>query len=91
LPETPNRQPAMPGAADVLSDVLRVVHLSGAIFFHADIAAPWAARTVSAPELARVLLPHAGQFLRRRISRAMGLPIGRRLPAPVEYRPDAAV
>jgi hypothetical protein len=38
LPETPERQPGAPGAADVLSDVLRVIHLSGAIFFHACVS-----------------------------------------------------
>ena len=27
---------------DVLSDVLRVVRLSGAVFFTADFSAPWA-------------------------------------------------
>jgi len=63
LPETPVRQPGAPGAADVLSDVLRVIHLSGAVFFHADVSAPWAARTVSAAELGRILLPHARQLL----------------------------
>lgn len=63
LPETPVRPPAGPGAADVLSDVLRVIHLSGAVFFHADAAAPWAARTVSAAELAQMLLPEARQLL----------------------------
>jgi hypothetical protein len=41
LPETPVRPPGAPGVADVLSDVLRVIHLSGAIFFHADVSAPW--------------------------------------------------
>ena len=51
------------GATDVLSDVLRVIHLSGAIFFHADVGAPWAARTVSAAELARLLLSRARQLL----------------------------
>jgi hypothetical protein len=41
LPETPVRPSAAPGVADVWSDVLRVIHLSGAIFFHADVAAPY--------------------------------------------------
>jgi AraC family transcriptional regulator, alkane utilization regulator len=63
LPETPVSPPLAPGAPDVLSDVLRVIHLSGAIFFHADVAAPWAARTVSAAELAQMLLPQARQLL----------------------------
>jgi AraC family transcriptional regulator, alkane utilization regulator len=62
LPETPGRGLPPLDPADVLSDVLRVIHLSGAIFFHADVAAPWAARTVSAADLARVLLPGARQL-----------------------------
>ena len=32
----------MATAMDVLSDVLRVVRLSGAVFFTADFSAPWA-------------------------------------------------
>jgi hypothetical protein len=63
LPETPERRPQSLGRADVLSDVLRVIHLSGAIFFRADLAAPWAVRTASAAELARLMLPGAKQLL----------------------------
>ncbi len=62
LPQTPLGQPGT-DATDVLSDVLRIIHLSGAVFFHADLAAPWAARTVSAAELAQMLLPQARQLL----------------------------
>jgi AraC-like DNA-binding protein len=57
LPETP--APAF----DVLSDVLRVVRMSGAVFFRADMAGPWAARSVPGRELARALFPSARQLL----------------------------
>ena len=63
LPETPHRRFSPLDVADVLSDVLRVIHLSGAIFFHADVALPWAVRTVSAHELAQALLPSAKHLL----------------------------
>jgi AraC family transcriptional regulator, alkane utilization regulator len=63
LAETPAPQFPAAGATDVLSDVLRIIHLSGAIFFDADVAAPWAARSASAAELARMLLPRARQLL----------------------------
>lgn len=63
LPGTPERRPLSVEAADVLSDVLRVIHLSGAIFFRADLAAPWAVRAASAAELARLMLPGAKQLL----------------------------
>ena len=39
---------------DVLSDVLRVVHLSGAVFFTTDFSAPWALESPQ-PETAGLL------------------------------------
>lgn len=59
LPETPAPAPAF----DVLSDVLRVVRMSGGVFFRADMAGPWAARSVPGSELARMLVPTARQLL----------------------------
>ena len=59
LPETPAQAPSF----DVLSDVLRVVRMSGAVFFRADMAGPWAARSVPGSELARTLFPTARQLL----------------------------
>lgn len=44
---------------DVLSDVLRVVHLSGAVFFTADFSSPWAIESPNPELLASVVLPHA--------------------------------
>jgi len=53
----------MPGPLDVLSDVLRVVRLSGAILFRGELAAPWAMKTPEAGDLAKVLMPGAKQLM----------------------------
>jgi AraC-like DNA-binding protein len=44
---------------DVLSDVLRAVRLTGAIFFHVDAQAPWVAGTPAAAKIARSVMPEA--------------------------------
>lgn len=44
---------------DVLSDFLRAVRLSGAVFFRASFTAPWGLASPDASQLARLLLPAA--------------------------------
>jgi AraC-like DNA-binding protein len=44
---------------DVLSDVLRVVRLSGAVFFTADFSAPWALESPIPEMLASAVMPEA--------------------------------
>jgi AraC family transcriptional regulator, alkane utilization regulator len=44
---------------DVLSDVLRVVRLSGAVFFTADFSSPWAIESPLPDSLAATVMPHA--------------------------------
>ncbi|HEX5476176.1 MAG TPA: AraC family transcriptional regulator [Vicinamibacterales bacterium] len=44
---------------DVLSDVLRVVQLSGAVFFTADFSSPWALESPSPERLASAVMPDA--------------------------------
>ena len=44
---------------DVLSDVLRVIRLSGAIFFSAEFTEPYAIESPPPPHLAARLLPTA--------------------------------
>ena len=44
---------------DVLSDVLRVVRLSGAVFFTADFSAPWALESPIPEMLAAAVIPEA--------------------------------
>ncbi|MEO8249176.1 MAG: AraC family transcriptional regulator [Burkholderiales bacterium] len=51
--------PAAAGALDVLSDLLRVVRLSGAVLFRGDLTTPWAFESMDSSQLARMLLPRA--------------------------------
>src|SRR5262249_29443728 len=44
---------------DVLSDVLRVVRLSGAVFFTADLSSPWALESPNADKLASLVMHDA--------------------------------
>src|SRR6188472_297797 len=44
---------------DVLSDVLRVVRLSGAVFFTADFSSPWAIESPMPDRLAAAVAPQA--------------------------------
>ena len=44
---------------DVLSDVLRVVRLSGAVFFTADFSSPWALESPIPDKLALAVMPEA--------------------------------
>ena len=44
---------------DVLSDVLRVVRLSGAVFFTADFSSPWAIESPIPEMLASAVMPEA--------------------------------
>ena len=46
-------------AIDVLSDVLRVVRLSGAVFFTAEFSSPWAVESPPPDALASLVLPDA--------------------------------
>ena len=48
---------------DVLSDVLRVVRLSGAVFFTADFSSPWAIESPSHEALASVMMPGADNIV----------------------------
>ena len=48
---------------DVLSDVLKLVRLEGALFFNAEFSAPWCLRSRQSKEIARYLLPGAGHLI----------------------------
>ena len=50
--------PVSPGK-DVLSDVLRAVKLTGALFFWVDASSPWSVDVPQAEAFARIILPHA--------------------------------
>lgn len=44
---------------DVLSDVLRVVKLTGALFFQVEASTPWSVEVPDARSFAQIILPHA--------------------------------
>ena len=48
---------------DTLSDVLRVVRLSGAVFFNIEASAPWVAEAPPARDVAPYVLPGAQQVI----------------------------
>lgn len=48
---------------DVLSDVLRVLRLSGAVLFRADFSAPWNVSTPGSDMLSEMLMPGAGRLV----------------------------
>lgn len=50
--------PQAPGK-DVLSDVLRVIKLTGALFFQVNASLPWSVEVPRADSFAQLILPHA--------------------------------
>ncbi|HUI82110.1 MAG TPA: AraC family transcriptional regulator [Bryobacteraceae bacterium] len=48
---------------DVLSEVLQVVKLEGAVFFHGEFSAPWCFRSPQSSEVAPYLSPKAGHLI----------------------------
>jgi AraC-like DNA-binding protein len=48
---------------DLLSDILKVVKLEGALFFNAEFSAPWCLYSRLTDEVARVLAPNAGHLI----------------------------
>jgi len=49
--------------ADVLSDVLRAVRLTGAVYFNFDLTTPWVAATPPASELVGTVMPGAERVI----------------------------
>lgn len=50
-------------SADILSDVLRAVHLSGGVFFDIRARAPWVAEAPAACEIAPLGMPKADHVI----------------------------
>src|SRR5262249_28252853 len=50
-------------SSDVLSDVLRAVRLTGAVYFLVDATAPWAAEAPAGKQLAPRIMPGAGHLI----------------------------
>src|SRR6185503_15273555 len=61
----PVRMPARPAAegrevkVDVLSDVLRAVRLTGAVYFDNEMSSPWVAEMPPAREIVAAVMPNA--------------------------------
>src|SRR5262245_21721872 len=49
--------------ADALSDVLRTVKLTGAVFFTVDVAPPWSSPVPSAETLRPIIMPSAQHLI----------------------------
>lgn len=64
LPDQPTEMPPSGAtASDLLSDVLRRVRLSGAIFLRGEYAAPWAFDSPAPADLVRMLAPDAERLV----------------------------
>src|SRR5690242_15930611 len=50
-------------AADVLSDVLRAVRLTGAVYFDFDLTSPWVAEAPASRDIAPVVMPGAQRVI----------------------------
>jgi hypothetical protein len=50
-------------SADVLSDVLSAVRLTGALYFDFDLSSPWVAETPAAREIASTVMPGAQRVI----------------------------
>jgi len=50
-------------STDVLSDVLRAVHLTGAVYFDFDLSAPWVAEAPDSRDIAAVVMPGAQRVI----------------------------
>jgi AraC-like DNA-binding protein len=61
MTETPD--PAREDAMDALSDVLRVIRLTGGVFLHADFFAPWCIVTNIGPELCGPAVPPTSHLI----------------------------
>ena len=49
--------------ADVLSDVLRAVRLTGAVYFDLELSSPWVAEAPLAREIAERVMPGAQRVI----------------------------
>jgi AraC-like DNA-binding protein len=52
-----------PGVVDALSEVLKIIKLSGALFFNAEFSAPWCVSASQSSRIAPLLCPGAGHVI----------------------------
>ncbi len=63
LDARPSGAPDSGAPADVLSDVLRTVHLSGAVYFDFELSTPWVAEAPPSREIAAIVMPGAQRVI----------------------------
>ena len=68
MPDRPGSLPARPERrvstkTDVLSDVLRAVHLTGAVFFDFELSSPWVAEAPPVRDIAAAVMPGAQRVI----------------------------
>jgi AraC-like DNA-binding protein len=80
---TPSASAAIYGRVDVLSDVLRTVRLTGALFFPMEVSSPWVDEVPAAPEFASIVLPGSQHVVSYHIVRQGGCWAALRGDAPV--------
>ena len=63
MPWRPDEQGAIVSSTDVLSDVLRAVHLTGAVYYDFELSDPWVAEAPHSSEIAPNVMPGAQRVL----------------------------
>src|SRR5512139_2367745 len=59
----PSGAPDTGAAADVLSDVLRSIRLTGAVYFDFELSSPWVAEAPPSREIAAIVMPGAQRVI----------------------------
>ena len=63
IADRPDRTKSETFRVDALSDVLRAVRLTGAVFFDIGASAPWVAETPPGPSIVKNIFPDAGHLI----------------------------
>lgn len=63
MPDRPDQKGATVSSTDVLSDVLRAVHLTGAVYFDFELSDPWVAEAPASCDIAAKVMPGAQRVI----------------------------
>src|SRR6476469_6666108 len=61
--DRPSGPPDADASADVLSDVLRSIRLTGAVYFDFELSSPWVAEAPSSCNIASIVMPGAQRVI----------------------------